>query len=211
MDVATISKHLWEMLTDEERGTFGVLLKNFTGTNPYKKFWRPVDPSTIVAFLHKQFFGTVELDSEAREKVMQNLAMVSQMLPKNCAPVAVTSKSACPKMPFTLHLHNRNIGDVLVSVHAWDRFHQRFFSIVGDAGKLKEQLEQCFARANLSRMHGETLTHSIVRLKRLIKNGGQEAKYLLDSKTGCRFIVTDREGIPTLVTAEIPNHGTERY
>ncbi len=86
---------------------------------------------------------------------------------------------------------------VIFTRHALDRFRERFLQLNG-GGKLSSP--ERTARKILARATEEGALSPVGRVKRLIDNRFQEARYFMSN--GWRFVINDNNGIFTVLTIE---------
>ena len=100
---------------------------------------------------------------------------------------------------------NKHTGEVIVSVHALERFNQKVCNKQGSLPeifpqKLLRKFQKSFERAELTEIPKEQ------RALRVINNRFERAQYLLDTAANIRFVIpeTKQGETLTIVTAERP-------
>jgi len=96
-------------------------------------------------------------------------------------------------------LHNKHVGDVAMSCHAWDRFKERHAALhpdyTGDDYALKQKINSFFAKAQPDK------EVSLVRRLKHMRNYQLDSVYLTNRGAELRFIVSTET--KTIITVEI--------
>lgn len=94
----------------------------------------------------------------------------------------------CPDIPNGFTISNKYMRDVSVTIHAWQRFFDRFLvphekRVTVDL--MKKRMQISFARAE------EVELPSAIVTKRLIDSGFKRARYFTDEQSILRFVVSE--------------------
>ena len=157
------------------------------------------DTNTLVGVLHKHLFGFWETTNEAFRDVLENIEGVQKILAeiplKDYKP-----ETGRPKLPDGLSVCNKEAGTVPVSIHAWERFCDRWYPEVKSLSpdRIAVSLQNAFVRAKK-----EDIGIAYATL-RTINNQFKRAEYFFDQAMNCRFVVVDNGGKFNLATVEHP-------
>lgn len=100
-----------------------------------------------------------------------------------------------------LWIKNKAIGSIAISLHAFDRFCERYCLVVGNPGLIYKPVEYFVERLRRSFERAEIVFFDRARtVLRIINNGFKKARYLEDSGLGLRFVVAANR--PILITVE---------
>ena len=114
--------------------------------------------------------------------------------------VPICPKILRPQIPSNLQIINEEIGCVFVTIHAWERFCERWYpeTKASRSIKIANCLQRSFARAKKVELKGH---HAV---QRMVNNNFEEADYFFDSRMNCRFVVSAKQGRKILLTVEVP-------
>lgn len=113
--------------------------------------------------------------------------------------------SATPPFPLGLTISHSNASNIVVTVHAWERFVRRYCRLAGISKPgwyapehFAKKMKEIFARSHEVRLS----TRGLVR--RLINNDYVPVRYFLDRALQLRFVVKKDRSV--LLTVEIAHH-----
>ena len=195
MDKGELKQQLNSSLSVQERTVLAKLLGEFTGFRGKTFFWHLDNTSanTLFGFLHKKMFGSSDNEDRTFVKVMENLDALKKIL---------RDVPLYPQIPRKMKIFNKEMGEVFVSIHAWERFCEKFCNYWKEndltTEKVADALQRCFSRAKITKLSPRII------VRRIIDSGFKEAEYLLNQDMHCRFVVQSEDSNKLLVTVEVP-------
>lgn len=208
--VKQLKRDLISSLTEPEKIALVNLLSKVSRplkpVNTSSMYLQHCETPTLFGFLYKQLFGEWKYGGEAAIKVMNNIDQLRAMLRQGSTATDFleTLKDthngvmSFPLMPRSLRINNRKLQDVLVSMHAWKRFYERFCPKNADTERVVQSIQRSFSRAKPVKLKQgfETI--------RFINNHFEEAQYFFDKPRHCRFVVVVEDNKFVLKTVEVP-------
>lgn len=202
-------KELQKALSDDERSVLFslVTLEHGPPRDAPRHSFNNVDATIVCRLLHQGLFGTRESGERAQQKILENLDGIKDFLLRSKSKVEAkeASRALWYPMPEGLRAHNKDTGEIPVTIHAWERFCERFCPPTHSLDKVMADLKDSFQRAA-----PKELKHRWRAIDRIVNNNGEPTLYFFDSKLGCRFVVVKKaadwfQGAGWyIVTAEIP-------
>lgn len=191
---------LLDSLTEREAAGFVELLSKMK--RPFgddRAFLMSVDTKELFGILHHKLFGSWDFSSIGFCKVLENLDEVKQVLGEIPLSRALVENShEPPGIPNGFQIENKEAGKVVVTIHAWKRFYERYCSRGLRQEEIIARLQRSFASAKQVSLGGP------YEVLRAIKNEFAPARYFLDRRINCRFVVYSQGGRSCLLTVERP-------
>lgn len=207
MKLKSLKKCLVESLTEQQRLSLITLLsivyKPFRLVSTSSEYLKSCDTATFFGFLHKLMFGDWERNvNKSISRVMENISQLKEILIG--VPITIifhgqdsNGNKSYPQMPNGLKICNIILKDVKVTVHAWERFCERFCPTVLIPNKVADLLQTSFDRSQATKLRRG---YETIRLM----NNSYQAQYFYDKKIYCRFVVSGTSNSYILKTVEIP-------
>lgn len=208
--VKQLKRDLISSLAEPERIALVNLLSKVSRplkpVNTSSMYLQHCETPTLFGFLYKQLFGDWKFTGEAVAEVMRNIDQLRTMLRQGSTATDFleTLKDtrngvmSSPLMPRSLRISNRKLQDVWVSMHAWERFYERFCPRNASTERVVQSIQESFSRAKPVKLKQgfETI--------RFINNHFEQAQYFLDKSRHCRFVVVAEDNKFFLKTVEVP-------
>lgn len=183
---------LLDSLESENVTALMKLLNQMTGKRckTLAGYLNQMSADTLFGLLHRELFGGFDQGEQAYKRILDNLGLLKERLRKI---------SLYPPILYQMKVKNEVAGEVIVTVHAWERFCQRFHHGGTEQEVVAKSLIESFARARATAL---SKYHEVVRL---LNNELAVAEYFLDKKLNCRFVVSVERNLKSLMTVEIPH------
>lgn len=205
-----LKKVIIDSLTEQERLSFVTLLSIFFKPSKLvdssSMYLESCEVKTFFGFLHKLLFGEWVFNTQSSAvKIFENLDEIKKAL--EGVPTTITfsrktdsNPAVYPQIPKKLQVNNETIRAVWVTVHAWERFCERFRLKQLGSAEIADLLTASFCRAKPVELKKG------YRIIRFINNKLEDTQYFFDTVKGCRFVVVRQNEKFVLKTVEIPRH-----
>lgn len=183
--------------------------KSWKFESTIEDFFQKINISQLFDFLHYIIFGGYGCGGKF-EVVVNYFPQLKKMLRETVLPDYLIVEQNygdlefLPTPPRGITVHNQLTGDIIVTLHAWKRFCVRYPTVSSISEKpiilgqeyFVRALQVCFERSD------EVELRMVGRIRRMINNRFQPARYFYDKETNLRFVVVDSNRLTTVERAD---------